>query len=306
MDIPPPIKRLDAFQQRQPWLAVPIAVVKKYSDDQAANQAALVAYFAFLSLFPLLLVFVTILGFVLAGDPSTLASVKKSVLGQFPVIGQSISHSQLKGSTAGLVIGVVVSLYGGLGVTNAAANALDVVWNVPRKHRAGFVASKIRGLMLLGLLGLLFVIGTGASGLLSGGVSGPALGVLGIVVSYAVDFVLFLLAFKLLSSANPSWKQLRPGAAFAGLCWLLLQLLGGAYINHISHSGGAYGTFAVVIGILAWLHLGAQLTLYGAELNVVLARREWPRKLFSAEPGDEDTGSPPPDSPRTDPGEGSD
>src|SRR5450755_4606331 len=118
------LRELDRLQQRSPRLSFPAAVIKKFGDDQAGQLAALIAYYGFVSLFPLLLVLVTVLGFVLEGSPKTQASVLHSALGQFPIIGnqlQSNVHS-LKGSGIGLAIGLLGSLLAGLGITGATQN----------------------------------------------------------------------------------------------------------------------------------------------------------------------------------------
>jgi YihY family inner membrane protein len=281
VDLLAPIKRFDAFQQRSRTLRVPFAVVKKFGDDQAGSLAALVAYYAFFSLFPLLLVFVTVLGFVLNGDPSAQKSVENSVLGQFPIISNQIKGHHLQGHAVSLVIGIVTTLLAGFGITGAAQNAFNRVWAVPFKHRPNFWQSRLRSLLLLLSLGGLFLAGTVASGLVSGGLGGPLLKLAGIVISLAVNFALFVAAFKLLTSADLRARDLVWGAGFAAVAWEVLQVLGGIYIHHVvSKASDTYGTFALVIGVLAWLHLGAQLTLYGAELNSVLARKLYPRSLL--------------------------
>ena len=167
MDILRPVKAFDRYQQRSRWLAIPFAVVKKFSDDGAGGLAAQVAYYAFFSLFPLLLVMVTILGFVLQGDSGASHTIETSVLRQFPVIGHAIQGHQLTGRTSALVIGLAVSLFGGLGVTQAAQRALDTVWAVPMKARPDFLRSRLRGLLLLASLGLLFIDSSVVSGLLT-------------------------------------------------------------------------------------------------------------------------------------------
>jgi YihY family inner membrane protein len=283
VDFTAPLRRFDDYQRPRPWLAIPVAVVKKFGDDQAGRLAALVAYYAFLSLFPLLLVFVTVLGFVLSGDPSALESAQDSVLGKFPIIGQSISANELAGNTAALVIGIVVSLVAGLGITDAARYALDRIWQVPDKHRAGFWRSRIYGLALLLLLGGLFIITSAATGIISGGLVGTELNTFGVAVSLALNFALFMLSFRLLCSERLKVAWLVPGATLAAVAWEILTLIGGAFVGRIAHSHTAYGAFAVVLGVLAWLHLGAQATVYSAELNVVLARRLWPQQLFKTD-----------------------
>ncbi len=281
MDLIAPVRRFDGFQQRHRSLALPLAVLKKFGNDQGGNLAALVAYYAFFSIFPLLLVFVTILGFVLHGDASAEETVRKSVVGQLPIVGSSIDLHALSGSVLALVVGIAGSLWGGLGVTGAAQNALDRVWAVPFKDRPNFLASRLRGIGLLVILGVLFVVSTAASGIVSGGFGGAGAKVAGYVVALLVNVALFMVAFRLMTAATVPTRDLRIGACAAAVMWTILQSVGGYYIGHVLKGDkNTYGTFATVIALLVWLHLGAQLTLYCAEINVVLSRRLWPRSLF--------------------------
>ncbi len=281
MDFLGPVKRFDGFQQRHRGLAIPLAVVRKFGNDQAGNLAALVAYYAFFSLIPLLLVFVTILGFVLHGNPSELVSVKNSVSRNFPGFGKLLDISALHGSVVALVLGIATSLWSGLSVTNAAQNAFDTVWAVPFKARPNFLTSRLRGLGLLVLLGVLFLVATAASGLVTGGLGGPLAVVLGIVVSFLVNCVLFFAAFRLMTAKTVETRCLWVGVVTAAILWTILQSVGGLYIKHVTSGlSAAYALFATVIPLLVWLHLGAQLTLYAAELNVVLQRRLYPRSLL--------------------------
>ncbi|MGB9184538.1 MAG: YihY/virulence factor BrkB family protein [Solirubrobacteraceae bacterium] len=282
MDLLRPVRAFDRVQQRRRWLAIPVAVVKKFGDDQAGGLAALVAYYAFFSLFPLLLVFLTVLGFVLQGDPGAQQSIRQSVLSQFPIVGTKINVGQLHGSVIALVIGLATSLLAGLGVTQAARNAFDRVWAVPFKDRPNFLQSRWHGLMLLVLLGILFIVATLASGLVTGGLGTSWLvGVAGIVLSLLLNFGLFFATFRLMTAAEIPSRDLRVGVIVAGVLWALLQSLGGIYIGHVlKGQHGAYSEFGFVIALLVWLHLGAQMTLYAAELNVVIKRRLWPRSLF--------------------------
>lgn len=291
MDLLRPVRALDRHQQKSKWLAVPFAVIKKFGDDQAGNLAALMAYYAFFSLFPLLLVFVTILGFVLQGDPSAQKSVEDSVLGQLPIIKDQLKLHSLNGSALPLVIGLLTSLWAGLGITNAAQNAFDRVWAVPFKHRADFLHARLHGIALLVMLGALFLVSSLASGLVTGGLGGPLLKVAGIAISLLLNFALFAASFRLLTSHTVGTSCLWAGVAVAAVLWEVLQIVQGIYIGHIlKNSGSTYGTFGFVIALLIWLHLGAQITLYSAEINVVLTRKLWPRSLFSpAVPADEKT-----------------
>jgi YihY family inner membrane protein len=294
VDLLRPVRAFDAVQQRHRWLAVPMAVVKKFGDDQAGSLAALVAYYAFFSLFPLLLVFVTILGFVLQGDPGAQESISKSVLAQFPVISDQINSSvhPLHGHVLVLVFGLLTSLLSGLGITNAAQNAFDRVWAVPFKDRPDFLQARVRGLLLLGSLGAMFIAATVLTGLVSGGLGGPPAKIAGIILSLLLNVGLFLAAFRFMTSRTVATRCLWVGVIFAAVFWEILQVLGGIYIGHVfKHSTATYGVFGLVIALLVFLHLGAQLTLYAAEINVVVTRKLWPRSLLGppASAADEET-----------------
>ena len=280
MDLVAPIRALDRVQHRHKGLAIPFAVLKKFGDDGAGSLAALVAYYGFFSLFPLLLVMTTILGFVLQGNDSAQDAVENSVLAKFPVIGSQIKLHSLSGSVSALVIGLAIALLGGLGVTGAAQNAFDRVWAVPMKDRPDFIHSRLRGLLSLGSIGILFIVSTVISGLVTG-LGGPGVKVAGFAISLAANFVLFLAAFRFLTSSTIPTRSLWIGVAFAAGFWEILQAGGGLYINHVyKHASATNSQFALVIALLVWLHLGAQVTLYAAEINVVLTRRLWPRNLI--------------------------
>jgi membrane protein len=183
-------------------------------------------------------------------------------------------------------------LWAGLGTTQAAQNAFDHVWAVPMTERSDFLRKRLRGLMLLAVLGTLFVVSTVVSGLVSGGLGGVWTKIAGIAISLLINFALFTAAFRLLTTASVPTSCLWIGAAIGGVLWEVLQIGGGLYVHHVvQHASNTYGVFATVIGLLAWLHLGAQLTLYAAEINVVVERRLWPRSLLGppAEPADQAT-----------------
>jgi uncharacterized BrkB/YihY/UPF0761 family membrane protein len=288
VDLQRPLGAFDRVQQRRRWLAIPVAVLKKFGEDQAGGMAARLAYYAFFSLLALLLVFAAILGYVLQGDESAQRSVEDSVLGNFPVLGEHrIGH--LPGHGLALVLGLLASLWAGLGVTVAAQNAFNTVWAVPLKDRPDFLRSRLRGLALVVLLGILFLISTTASGLAGGGFGGVALKVIGITISLLVNFVMFAAAFRLLTAESVPTRSLWIGALIGGALWELLQVLGGYYVDRVvGRAQATYGFLALALGLLVWLHLGAQATMYAAEINVVVVRRLWPRSLLGDRlPGDE-------------------
>ncbi len=275
--------RLDKWQRRSTPLGFTVAVVKKFFDDRGPNLGVQMAYWAFFSVFSLLLALVAILGFIFHGDPSFQKEVRDSAVHQLPVIGPQINSSvgSLAGNGAALAIGVVAALWTGLSFTLATGNALNRLWAVPRVDRPGFFSSRIRGLLLLAVIGSVTVASAAAVGLATNAQIQPPLAqVASMIVSAGVDLLIFLVCFRVLTGAGVTTREVLPGAAVATIGWLALQALGGVYVAHVvKGSSQTYGGFAVVVGLLSWLFLGAQVTLIAAEVNVVLARRLWPRAL---------------------------
>jgi YihY family inner membrane protein len=278
------LRALDHFQQRRPGLSVLAAVVKKYSDDNAQQLGALIAFYAFFSLFPLLLVFVTVLGFILEGNPSAQEDVLHSTLKQLPILGEQLERNvhSLTGSPVGLAIGIIGSLLAGLGITGATQNAFNEVWHIPHKRRANFLAWRLRGLGLLLLLGLLSIVSTAAAGYVTAQTAGAIEVLGGIMLALAVNLMLFFAAFRWLTSDEVETHDLIPGVIVGAVLLQVLQHVGGYYVDHVlRHTKQTSGLFAFVLGLLTWLYLGGQVTLLAAEINVVLARRLWPRSFFS-------------------------
>jgi|SRR5580693_144766 membrane protein len=278
------LRAFDHYQQRKRRLGFVVAVIKRFDDDQASQMGALIAYYGFFSLFPLLLVFVTVLGFLLQSSPSTQASVLHSTLSQFPIIGtqlQSNVHS-LKGSIIALVIGLVGALMAGLGITGATQSAFNKVWEIPRKHQLGFLAWRLRGLGLLAVFGALSIVSTVAAGAVTAQTAGVGAVLGGIVIALAANLLLFFTAFRMLTAEEIPTRDLIPGVIVAAVLWQLLEHVGGFYVGHVvRHAKDTSGLFAFVLGLLTWLYLGGEVTVLAAEVNVVRARRLWPRALFS-------------------------
>jgi len=275
---------IDRWQQARPLTAVPCAVAKKFTDDGASRLAALIAYWSFFSIFPLLLAFASILGFLLEDNPEFQEDVLDSTVAQIPVIGEQLSRdvTSLKGSGVALAIGIVGAVWAGLGVTLAIGRALDTLWAVRRVDRPDYVHSRLRGLAILVVIGTAQVLTTVVVTLARNGtIQPPAAGIASFAGSAAIDFVVFVTAFRVLTAASVTTRQVLPGAVLATISWLGLQTLGGLYVEHVvAQSDETYGVFAAVIGLLSWLWMAAQLSLVAAEVNVVLAQRLWPRSLF--------------------------
>jgi membrane protein len=292
MNSQPVTDAIDRWQRARPLTAAPVAIAKKFSDDGASRLAALIAYWSFFSIFPLLLAFASILGFLLDGNPEFQEDVLDSTVAQIPVIGEQLSRdaTSLKGSGLALAIGIVGAVWAGLGVTLAIGNALDELWAVPRMERPSYVQSRLRGLGILAVIGTANVVTTAAVTLARNGtIQPPVAGIASFAGSTTIDFVVFLTAYRVLTTASVTTRQVLPGAVLATISWVGLQTLGGLYAEHVvAGSNETYGVFAAVIGLLSWLWLAAQLSLGAAEVNVVLARRLWPRSLFGGlAPADE-------------------
>jgi membrane protein len=281
------LDRLDVLQQRHRLLAFPYAVYQKFQDDQAGSAASLLAYYAFASVFPLLLVFVTILAFVFQGDPQLAARVLASTRGLIPILGQDTTVHPLVGSTPALVFGSVLALWNGLGVAQQAQIAFNTVYDVPRADWPGFVPTTWRSLVAVVVGGAGFITTTLISGAITGGGSygltiTAGLRIVGAIVTIVLDAVLFTVLFRFLTVRHLSWRDALPGASVAALGWYVLQLVGTALVAHeLKGATSAYGAFATVIGLLAFFHFQALLTLYAAEINVVRMSRLWPRGLGS-------------------------
>jgi YihY family inner membrane protein len=280
--------RLDAFQRRHRWMSFPIGVVYKYVDDQGGYLAALITYYGFLSLFPLLLLLSSVLGLVLQGNQSLQHQVLHSTLAQFPVIGNDLGRPRrLGGHGAGLVIGIIATLYGGLAVAQAGQNAMNTIWSVPRNERPNPLVSRLRSLLLLTTVGL-GVLFTSVLAALAGSATaygatfGGAVRVGMTVAAVFINAGLFLTGFRIATARHVQWRTLLPGACVAAIGWQVLQLVGTAYVGHVvKHASATDGVFALVLGLIAWIYLGAVVVLLCAESNVVRANHLYPRALLT-------------------------
>ncbi len=276
---------LDRQQRQHRWLGVPLAVVYKFVDDQGVYLAGLITYYGFLSLFPLLLVMATALGFLLPGNPDLQQQLIGSALAQFPIIGDQLTSGTqpLRGSGVGLAAGIGVSLYGGLGFSVALQNALNQVWGVPVNRRPNPLVARLRSLLMLGLLGAGVVLTTVLTALSGVGEQfGPLVRWAAVLVSMAVNAGLFVLAFRALTARKVTVRDVLPGAVLAAVCWQLLQAGGAVFVDsQLRGATQVYGLFGIVLGLMAWINVAALVVVLSAELNVVVADRLWPRSLLS-------------------------
>jgi uncharacterized BrkB/YihY/UPF0761 family membrane protein len=278
-------ERLDRFQRKHPWAGFPLAVLYKYFDDFGSYLAALLTYYGFVSLFPLLLLFSTILGFVLSGDQSLQHEVLSSALQQFPVIGEDLARPKhLGGGPVGLVVGIAGSLYGGLGVAQAFQYAANTVWGVPRNNRPNPFRARGRSGILLGCAGLAVLATTALS--IGGGGGAGALGIVGkslaLAASVVINIAVTIFAFRFAPARRLSVRDVAPGAVAAAVIWQLLQSFGVVYVRHVvEHASATNAVFALVLGLLAFLYIAAMVVLLSMEINVVRVIRLHPRSLLT-------------------------
>jgi membrane protein len=282
------VSRADDYQRRHRWAGLPVAVLYKFGDDQGTYLAAQITYYGFVAAFPLLLLLATILGYALHGNPHLQRQVLDSALAQFPVIGGQVTANirSFHGSTAGLVIGILGYLYGGLGIVQAVQNTLNKVWGVPRNSRPNPVRARLRSLLLLAFGGASVLLTTVLSALVAaadayGASLGGGVRALAAATAIALNVALFTVAFKVLTARPVTVREIRGGAVAAAVTWQALQLAGTLLLGQqLKGATASYGLFALVLGLLAWIYLGAVTVVICAEFNAVRAGQLWPRSLL--------------------------
>jgi membrane protein len=275
------LEKLDQYQQRHRKTGIAFATLKKFSEDESSGLASMIAFWAFFSIFPLLLALVTILGYVL--PESTRTSVLNNVASYFPLIDTSALRG-LTGSWWPVVFGLLTALWSGTAVTRTTELAFNSVWEIKKVDRPGFVDKMKHSLLALFTIGLGLVVSVAISSLAMGNSSGVDVSwwqrVLGYVIAIALDIGIFLAAFRLLTAKEVGIRDVLPGAIVAGVSfWILQQVSSFIISNRLQSAQSVYGTFATVIVMLWWFYLQAQITLLGAQLNVVLKERLHPRSL---------------------------
>jgi YihY family inner membrane protein len=278
------LRTVDSTQRRFTPTAFVFGVVKKYGDDNGGVLVSNLAYSAFVSLFPLLLVLVTVLGLIASVNPAFKTDVLNAVAGQVPLIGNQLTgnvHQLKRSSVIGLVIGIVGLIWGSAGLAQSGLFTMEQVWNLPGPARPGYVQRLGRAGLFLCLLGGGVIVTTGLS-TLPNYVHNLGIGseILIELVTAAFNVGMYIGAFRVLTPKGVPIRNLLSGAITGGILWTVLQFLGTYLVHHYLHSDSVYGVFGTVLGLLAWIYLAVEITVYSAEINVVLTRRLWPRALI--------------------------
>jgi len=276
------VRRVDKFQQRHGVLGFPFAVLQKFGNDQAGSNAALIAYYGLFALFPLLMLFTTILGYVVRNNEQLRKDLVDSALGSFPIIGPQLQSQihPLTGSVAAAVVGSVLLLYGAIGLGLATQSAMNKVWNIPYVDWPPLLVRYLRGLGVLALLAASTIGSTVLTGFATLASHDEVSRALLLIGSLALNFGLILVAFMVMTAVKFSWRDVVLGAALATVFWQALQLVGTWYVGReLRHATETYGFFGIVLVLLTWIYLGAHFFLLAAEINVVKRYRLWPRSV---------------------------
>jgi len=276
------LRSADSIQQRHAPTAFLVGVVKKFGDDNGGALVSNLAYTGFVSVFPLMLILVTVLVNIAAGDPSLRTQVVHAAATQFPLIGRHLAgniHGLRRATAASLTVGLLLLVWGVTKLAQAGLFAMAQVWNLPGPQRPGYLPRLGRSAAFLAILALDIVISTLLAGLVTYGHHALPVRVIAQCLAAIANVGLYYLGFRALTPRVVRSRELIPGAVAGGLFWTVLQAFGAYLVHHYLRSDSVYGIFATVLGLVAWIYFGAQAAIYAAEINVVMARRLWPRAL---------------------------
>lgn len=282
------VHRVDALQRRRRVLGFPIGVVYKFIDDQGAYLAAILTYYAFVAIFPMMLIASSVLGFVIQGNETLRVSLLDTALRTFPIVGNQLGRPEgLQGSAGAVVVGSLAAMYGVLGLAAASQNALNVAWAVPRNSRFNPIVGRIRGFFFFALAGVLLIAAASLSvALVNLGSLQPSISTWAQRLGHVAAMVLLTLVLTLMmrhtTARRPSFRTCLPGAIVIAVLWQGLQYVGGIYVRGvISVTGEMNSIFALVLGLFGLLFLASSCAVLGVEVSVVAKERLYPRALLT-------------------------
>lgn len=282
------VERIDGFQRRHPVIGLPLAVIYKFFDDQGNFLAATLTYYAFVAIFPLMLLGSSILGLVLEGRPEWQDAILNSALSQFPIIGDELGRPEgLQGSFLGIAVGFLAALYGSMGLGQALQNAQHVAWSVPRNSRPNPFYSRLKTLMLLTTAGTSLLAVTVVTTLLSatevfGSQINAGIRMLIPIVTVLVVGCGLTLLLRVAAAGQRSFRRAAPGGFTLAILWQLLQYGGTYYVDRVLvGTSSMTKTFGLVLGLVGFIFIGAVMAMLSIEVNVVVARRLYPRALLT-------------------------
>jgi membrane protein len=282
--------RLDAIQQRHGVIGFPVAVIKKYGDDEGVRHAALLTYYGFLSVFPLLLLAVAVISEVLRGNPDLRNQIIAAIVpAQFQATVES-ALAALPSSGVPLAIAVVGLLLSGLGILNSAFHTINQVAAVPHRKRLTMPHRYLRVVLMLLLL-VLCVIGIGILTVTFGALTDlPRLSRLAAFAgSVALLFLLLWSASAMYLPHRARLSVIWPAALIGSIVVAGVLTFGATVLPRlVARSGAVYGSFATIVGVFTLMFVVGQVLVFSAEVAVVRRRRLWPRSLDTQHPTDAD------------------
>jgi YihY family inner membrane protein len=276
------LRSLDRFQQKHHISAFTVAVIKKYNDDSAGRQAALLTYYSFLSVFPLLLILTTVVDSLISGNEHIRSVIIKGITNYFPLLGNQLSTHvhRLHSNGLPLILGLLLVLYGTRGVANAFSRGVQDIWGIPKNHRDAFPKTLYKSMLLVIFGGAGLILASVIASLASSAGRGLDFRILSIAANFIMLFWLFRLLLDLSLPAHVPLKETRIGAAAAAIGLIIVQMLGGYILAHeLKHLSALYSYFAVTLSILFWIYLQAQVLYYAIEIALVSSRKRWPVHL---------------------------
>lgn len=276
------IVRLDFLQRKRPFTAFSYAVIKKYGEDEVGYQAALLTYYTFLSLFPLLLLLTTVTQLIATSHPGLQAAIIRGTTSYFPVLGGQLSghvHS-LHRSGLALIIGILFTFYGARGVADAFRHGVNHIWQVPIGERDGFPKAALKSLSIMIVGGFGFIVAAITSSLTSSAGHELVFRLLSLMVNVFILFWVFNFLLNISLPHRMSLKNIWVGAAAASIGLVVLQSFGTYLLaRELKNLDALYSYFALALGLLFWIYLQAQILCYAIEIAAVRDRKLWPRSL---------------------------
>ena len=276
------IKAIDHFQRRHTAIGFIYAIVKKYGEDNGSYQSSILTYYTVLSLFPLLIVFTTVTQLTLRSHHTLHERLVTALNHYFPIIGSQLQesvHSPKKTGIA-LVISLLITLYGALGGAGALQFSVNSLWHIPPAKQPSFIKGTIRSLGIIMAAGIGFVVSAVLAGYTA--ILGHSIEIrsFNFVFSSFLLWVTFIILFKFAVTGNKSARSVAVGAGFVAVGIELLQTLGSVILAHeLKGLSNMSDTFALVIALLFWIYLQAEVILYGVEIDVIRQGHLFPRSL---------------------------
>ncbi len=273
---------LNKVRNRYPAVEVAVAMFEKGGQDNVSRLAAVISYYSFFSLFPLLLVLVWAADTLLTG--SLRQDVIDSALSRFPVIGKNISVGTLGGGLQALVVGIAAALWAGTKAFEGFEQAMHTIWHGPLVKPESFVKRKARAVVMIFVFGVGLLVASAGAAVVTAvdqipGAARPA----GFVAAIVFNTLLVGAMFWFALPERPPFRHLVPGAVAAGIGMTLLNAVGTFYLTRVVQGASdTYGVFAVVIGLLTWLNLIATVVVWSGEFNSVLAGRRATEEIASS------------------------